>query len=89
MTGLAGKLAGLAAAIAALIAALLVASAVHLLPQLRNPFAETARDRSGRLGRCQVQGSGPAVLVVEQCVPAAQVGERSDPPRSGRPCGAA
>ena len=44
---LAGKLIGLAAAIAAVIAALLVLSAVHLLPQLRNPFAETTTDRSG------------------------------------------
>jgi hypothetical protein len=47
MSGLVGKLIGLAAAIAAVIAALLVASAVHLLPQLRNPFAETTTDRSG------------------------------------------
>jgi hypothetical protein len=44
---LAGKLIGLAAAIAAVIAALLVLSSVHLLPQLRNPFAETTTDRSG------------------------------------------
>ena len=44
---LAGKLIGLAAAIAAVIAALLALSAVHLLPQLRNPFAETTTDRSG------------------------------------------
>jgi Protein of unknown function (DUF4230) len=44
---LVGKLIGLAAAIAAVIAALLVLSAVHLLPQLRNPFAETTTDRSG------------------------------------------
>jgi hypothetical protein len=44
---LAGRLAGLAAAIAAVIAVLLVASAVHLLPQLRNPFATTTTDRSG------------------------------------------
>jgi hypothetical protein len=44
---LAGKLIGLAAAVAAVIAALLVLSAVHLLPQLRNPFAETTTDRSG------------------------------------------
>jgi hypothetical protein len=47
VTGLAGKLTGLAGAIAALIAAALVASAVHLLPQLRNPFAETTTDRNG------------------------------------------
>jgi hypothetical protein len=44
---LAGKLIGLAAAILAVIAALLVLSAVHLLPQLRNPFAETTTVRSG------------------------------------------
>ena len=44
---LAGKLIGLATAIAAVIAALLVLSAVHLLPQLRNPFAETTTVRSG------------------------------------------
>ena len=37
----------LAAAVAVLIAALLVLSAVHLLPQLRNPFTETTTDRSG------------------------------------------
>jgi hypothetical protein len=45
--GLTGKLIGLAAAIAAVVAALLVLSAVHLLPQLRNPFAETTTERSG------------------------------------------
>jgi Protein of unknown function (DUF4230) len=45
--GLAGRLAGLAAAVAAVIAGVLVLSAVHLLPQLRNPFAETTTDRSG------------------------------------------
>jgi hypothetical protein len=44
---LAGKLIGLATAIAAVIAALLVLSAVHLLPQLRNPFAETTTVRTG------------------------------------------
>jgi Protein of unknown function (DUF4230) len=47
MRGLAGKLIALAAAIAVLIAAVIVASAVHLLPQLRNPFAETTTERSG------------------------------------------
>jgi hypothetical protein len=47
MRGLTGKLIGLAAAIALVIAGLLVLSAVHLLPQLRNPFAETTTDRSG------------------------------------------
>jgi Protein of unknown function (DUF4230) len=44
---LVGRLIGLAAAVAVVIAALLVLSAVHLLPQLRNPFAETTTDRSG------------------------------------------
>jgi Protein of unknown function (DUF4230) len=43
----AGRLAALAAAAAAVLAGLLVLSAVHLLPQLRNPFAETTTDRSG------------------------------------------
>jgi hypothetical protein len=47
MRGLAGKLIALAAAIAVLIAAVIVASAVHLLPQLRNPFAETTTERGG------------------------------------------
>jgi hypothetical protein len=47
MRGLTGKLIGLAAAIAAVIAGLLVLSAVHLLPQLRNPFSQTTTDRSG------------------------------------------
>jgi len=42
-----GRLIGLAAALLALVAALIVLSAVHLLPQLRNPFAETTTDRSG------------------------------------------
>jgi hypothetical protein len=45
--GLFGKLVALVAAIAVLIAGVLVLSAVHLLPQLRNPFAETTTDRSG------------------------------------------
>jgi hypothetical protein len=44
---LAGRLISLVAAIAVLIAAVLVASAVHLLPQLRNPFATTTTERSG------------------------------------------
>jgi hypothetical protein len=44
--GLVGRLAGLAAAVAAILAGVLVLSAVHLLPQLRNPFAETTTDRS-------------------------------------------
>jgi hypothetical protein len=45
--GLLGKVIGLVAAIAVLLAGVLVLSAVHLLPQLRNPFAETTTDRSG------------------------------------------
>ena len=36
-----GSLAGLVVVIASVLAALLVLSAVHLLPRLRNPFAET------------------------------------------------
>src|SRR5262249_29559341 len=44
--GLAGRLVGLAAAVAVVIGGLLVLSAEHLLPQLRNPFAETTTDRS-------------------------------------------
>jgi hypothetical protein len=44
---LVGRLIGLLAAVAVLIAAVLVASAVHLLPQLRNPFATTTTVRSG------------------------------------------
>ena len=47
LTGLTGKLIGLAAAVAVVIVGLLVLSAVHLLPQLRNPFATTTTDRSG------------------------------------------
>src|ERR1700685_760924 len=45
--GLLSKVIGLVAAIAVLLAGVLVLSAVHLLPQLRNPFAETTTDRSG------------------------------------------
>ena len=42
-----GRAVGLVVAIAvALIAVVLVLSTVHLLPQLRNPFAETTTDRS-------------------------------------------
>jgi hypothetical protein len=41
-----GWLAVLAAAVAAVAAAVLVLSAVHLLPQLRNPFAESTTVRS-------------------------------------------
>ncbi|HEY7147352.1 MAG TPA: DUF4230 domain-containing protein [Streptosporangiaceae bacterium] len=41
-----GRLAGLAVAVVVVIVGVLVLSAVHLLPQLRNPFAETTTDRS-------------------------------------------
>jgi Protein of unknown function (DUF4230) len=41
------RLVGVAAALAAVIVGLLVLSAVHLLPQLRNPFAQTTTVRSG------------------------------------------
>src|SRR6201996_7388656 len=41
-----GKLAGVVGLIAGLVVLALVLSAVHLLPQLRNPFAETTTDRS-------------------------------------------
>jgi hypothetical protein len=41
-----GRLAGVVVAIAAVIAAVLVLSSVHLLPQLRNPFAESTTVRS-------------------------------------------
>jgi Protein of unknown function (DUF4230) len=41
-----GRLSGIAAIVAALVVLALVLSAVHLLPQLRNPFAETTTDRS-------------------------------------------
>jgi hypothetical protein len=40
------SLGGIIAAIAAVLVILVVLSAVHLLPQLRNPFAETTTDRS-------------------------------------------
>jgi Protein of unknown function (DUF4230) len=43
---IAGRLAWLAAAVAAVVVVALALSAVHLLPQLRNPFAETTTDRS-------------------------------------------
>ncbi len=45
--GWAGRLAGLVAAVGAVIVLVIVLSAVHLLPQLRNPFGETTTDRSG------------------------------------------
>lgn len=41
------RLVALAVAVVVLVAAVLVASAVHLLPQLRNPFAEHTEERSG------------------------------------------
>ena len=41
-----GSLAGIVGAIAAVAALVLILSAVHLLPQLRNPFAETTTVRS-------------------------------------------
>ena len=44
--GLAGRITGLVAVVAAVIVLALVLSAVHLLPQLRNPFQETTTDRS-------------------------------------------
>ena len=45
--GWAGRLAGLTAAVGAVVVLVVVLSAVHLLPQLRNPFGETTTDRSG------------------------------------------
>src|SRR5260370_11891369 len=70
--GLSGRLAGLAAAVAAVIAGVLVLSAVHLLPQLRNPFAETTTDPSQpvllksitALSRYEA-ASGPLQVVVD------------------------
>jgi hypothetical protein len=41
-----GRLGWIVSTVAAVIAGVLVLSAVHLLPQLRNPFAETTTDRS-------------------------------------------
>jgi hypothetical protein len=41
-----GSLAGIVGAIAAVLVLVLVLSAIHLLPQLRNPFAETTTVRS-------------------------------------------
>ena len=46
-SGLAGKLVTGLLAIVAIAVAVVVLSAVHLLPQLRNPFTETTTDRSG------------------------------------------
>ena len=45
--GLGGKLVTGLLAIVAIAVAVIVLSAVHLLPQLRNPFATTTTDRSG------------------------------------------
>ncbi len=44
---LAGRLMTALIALAAVLVLVVVLSAVHLLPQLRNPFAETTTDRSG------------------------------------------
>jgi len=44
---MAGRLAGPAVALGAVVVLVLALSAVHLLPQLRNPFEETTTDRSG------------------------------------------
>jgi len=44
---LAGRLIGALVAVAAVLIIVVVLSAVHLLPQLRNPFATTTTDRSG------------------------------------------
>jgi len=41
------RIAGAVGAIVLILAVLLVGSAVHLFPQLRNPFSETTTDRSG------------------------------------------
>lgn len=44
---LAGRLISALIAVAAVLVIVVVLSAVHLLPQLRNPFAETTTDRAG------------------------------------------
>jgi hypothetical protein len=44
---LAGRLMSALIAVAAVLVIVVVLSAVHLLPQLRNPFAETTTDRAG------------------------------------------
>src|SRR5271170_7661964 len=41
-----GSLAGIVGAVAAVLVLIVVLSAVHLLPQLRNPFAQTTTVRS-------------------------------------------
>ena len=43
-----GSLAGIVGAIAAVLVLIVVLSAVHLLPQLRNPFAETPPSAASR-----------------------------------------
>ena len=45
-TSILGRLGAIAAIVAGAVVLALVLSAVHLLPQLRNPFAETTTDRS-------------------------------------------
>ena len=73
--GWAGRLAGLAAAVCAVLVLVVVLSAVHLLPQLRNPFGETTTDRSGpvllksitQLSRYEA-ASGSFQVVVDQQV---------------------
>lgn len=47
MTKLTSRLVAVGVVVVALIAVVLVGSAVHLFPQLRNPFAEQTRERSG------------------------------------------
>lgn len=47
--GLIGKLVALATAAAVVVAMLLVLSAVHLLPQIRNPFKQTTTVRSSQV----------------------------------------
>jgi len=47
--GLLGKLVALATAALVVVAMLLVLSAVHLLPQLRNPFTQTTTVRSSQV----------------------------------------
>jgi uncharacterized protein DUF4230 len=46
-SGLAGRVITALVAVAAALVIVIVLSAVHLLPQLRNPFTETTTDRSG------------------------------------------
>jgi Protein of unknown function (DUF4230) len=46
-SSLAGRAVAVLAAVAAVLVALVVLSAVHLLPQLRNPFTQTTTDRGG------------------------------------------